>query len=63
VGVVVNGAVGIKFKNVYTHTHTPWIHKFVIATVGRGISHKDTNIQINTATTKQIQHKNKMSKP
>jgi len=30
--------------HAYTHTHThinPWIHKFVMARVGCGISHKD----------------------
>jgi hypothetical protein len=31
-----------------------------MATIGCGISHKDTNIQINTATTKQKQHRNKI---
>jgi hypothetical protein len=26
----------------YIHTYIPWIHKFVMATIGHGISHKDT---------------------
>jgi len=27
---------------IYIHTYIPWIRKFVTATVGCGISHKDT---------------------
>jgi hypothetical protein len=27
--------------HTYIHTYIPWIHKFVIATIGCGISHKD----------------------
>jgi hypothetical protein len=34
-----------------------------MTTVGCGISHKVQNLQINTATTKQKQHRNKMMKP
>jgi len=28
----------------HTHTHVPWIRKFVIATIGCGISHKNTKL-------------------
>jgi hypothetical protein len=27
---------------IYIHAYIPWIYKFVMATVGCGISHKDT---------------------
>jgi len=27
--------------HAYTHTHIPWIHKFVTATIGCGISHEN----------------------
>jgi hypothetical protein len=32
----------IPYIHTYIHTYIPWIHKFVMATVGCGISHKDT---------------------
>jgi hypothetical protein len=34
-----------------------------MATTGFGISYKNKNTQINAATTKQKQHRNKMMKP
>jgi len=37
---------------IYACTYIPWIHKFVIATVGCGISHKDTKLM------QQLQNKN-----
>jgi hypothetical protein len=30
------------YDTIDTHTHIPWTHGFVTATIGCGISHKDT---------------------
>jgi hypothetical protein len=43
-----DGAEGTSYKqpgvracmHTYIHTYIPWIHKFVMATIGSGISHK-----------------------
>jgi hypothetical protein len=43
------------------HACIPWIHKFVMATIGCGISHEDTKHTDNAAT-KQKQ-RTKMMKP
>jgi len=32
----------VRFLMSYTHSFIPWIHKFVIATIGCGIIHKYT---------------------
>jgi hypothetical protein len=44
---VLNEDVGLcsessKNKHMHAHTYIPWIHKFLIATIGCGTSHKDT---------------------
>jgi hypothetical protein len=41
----------LREEHTYKHAYIPWIHKFVMATIGYGINHKDTK-QINAATTK-----------
>jgi hypothetical protein len=41
------------------HTYIPWIHKFVIATIGCGISHKDTKHTDKCSNNKQRQHRTK----
>jgi hypothetical protein len=33
--------VNVVYIHTYIHTHIPWIHKFVMATRGCGIIHKD----------------------
>jgi hypothetical protein len=32
----------LNLGTTYIHTYIPWILKFVMATIGCGISHKDT---------------------
>jgi hypothetical protein len=40
----------VSYIHTYIHTYIPWIHEFVMTTIGCGISHKDKkNIQINAA--------------
>jgi hypothetical protein len=47
---------------LYIHAYIPWIHKFVMATTGCGISHKDTKHADKFSNNKK-QHRNNTTKP